>query len=430
MRLEEALRRLREDPVLFARRLCGFEPYPYQERLLRDRSKRIVVCWGRQTGKSTTAALKAVHFAYTNPETTTLIVSPSRRQSELMFGKVRAFIHSEVSAHGVRVRLLEDSVVRETRGSVELTNGSLIAPIPAVEDTVRGYTAHLVVVDEAPFVRSRVIERVIMPMLSSTDGTLILLGTPWSKGHVFYRAYTNLDGVWSVHHTPSTECPHIPERFLEEQRNSIPEEDFRREYLAEFVEPASRYFTHELIASCVDNGIPQDLTGSGDLYGGLDLGKLRDHTALALVDADGGVLRLRLLRVYPVGTPYSRVVSELKSIDELYGLRAVAVDRTGVGEPVYEEVRAHLSCRVYGVKFTQEVKASLMSGLKALMEAGRLRIPCDRTLMSHLSSVELRDGPHGGMRFTHPRGTHDDAAVALALACWAASRHRGAAVLL
>lgn len=41
------------DPVQFGRRL-GFEPEPWQARLLRTRARRVLVRCARQTGKSTT----------------------------------------------------------------------------------------------------------------------------------------------------------------------------------------------------------------------------------------------------------------------------------------------------------------------------------------------------------------------------------------
>lgn len=45
---EKELKKLRDDPVLFARIVLGFEPYPYQAKILCDCGKRIVACMGRQ----------------------------------------------------------------------------------------------------------------------------------------------------------------------------------------------------------------------------------------------------------------------------------------------------------------------------------------------------------------------------------------------
>jgi hypothetical protein len=75
----EGLKKLRQDPVFFAQSILGFHVFPYQANLLSCQSKRIVACWARQTGKTTTIAVKVIHFAFTNANTTTLIVSRGLR---------------------------------------------------------------------------------------------------------------------------------------------------------------------------------------------------------------------------------------------------------------------------------------------------------------------------------------------------------------
>ncbi|MGH9878075.1 MAG: hypothetical protein ACRD5H_10590, partial [Nitrososphaerales archaeon] len=76
---------LKEDPVMFARDVLDFMAFDYQQKLLCDASKRICACMGRQTGKSSTIAAKALHFASTGRNRTILIVSATLRQSMLMF---------------------------------------------------------------------------------------------------------------------------------------------------------------------------------------------------------------------------------------------------------------------------------------------------------------------------------------------------------
>jgi phage FluMu gp28-like protein len=56
---DEALRRLAEEPSLFAQLLLNFKPFDYQAKLLNDNSERVIACMGRQTGKTTTIATKA-----------------------------------------------------------------------------------------------------------------------------------------------------------------------------------------------------------------------------------------------------------------------------------------------------------------------------------------------------------------------------------
>ena len=438
--LAEALRKIKEDPVKFAE-LIGFKPFPYQAKLLKDRSKRIVACWGRQTGKSTTAALKALHFAFTGRGRTVLIISPSLRQSRLMFSKVRAFLHARVLVNGRELLPLEGSVVKEARSGILLSSGSRIIPLPCSPDRVRGFTAHMVVVDEVSFVPEELITDVLMPMLATTDGYIILLGTPWTREHVFYRAFSGQLPGWSIHHVPSSECPLIKREFLEEQRAIMPEADFRREYMAEFVEEGAYFFPPSLLLSCIKPSLQLahrawelgKISHGRELYAGLDLGKLRDQSVLAVVEREPeeGHLVLRLLRAFDIGTPYSLILEEVVSTCEALGVARLAVDRSGPGEAVFEGLAARLrGCLVEGFKFTVESKAKLLSSLKLLMEKGQILMPYDRDLLAQLSSITQELSPTGRLLLKHPPGGHDDMVMALALACWAASRPAGAAVPL
>ena len=58
-----------DDPVVFAQDFFGFDAKEYQAGLLQDRSKRIVVRWSRQAGKTTCIALRAIWFSCFYPKT-------------------------------------------------------------------------------------------------------------------------------------------------------------------------------------------------------------------------------------------------------------------------------------------------------------------------------------------------------------------------
>ena len=177
----EELRRLLEDPSLFSRIILGFKPYPYQAEFLNDPGKRIIVCSGRQAGKSTSAAVKTIHFAATHSDSTSLIVSATLRQSMLLFEKIVGFIESSILRYSVR---------RKTRNRIILENGSRIIALPSGSgDTIRGYTADLIVLDEAAFIPEKIIANVVLPMIAATNGYCWLLSTPWDKNHIFYRIW-------------------------------------------------------------------------------------------------------------------------------------------------------------------------------------------------------------------------------------------------
>ena len=117
--------------VEFARTRLGFEPDAVQAELLTSTAKRVVVVCSRQWGKSTTAAAKAVHRAYTRAGSLVLVASPTSRQSGELMRKAAGF----VQRLGLRVR--KDGT---NRLSMQFPNGSRIVGLPGVEATVRGFS--------------------------------------------------------------------------------------------------------------------------------------------------------------------------------------------------------------------------------------------------------------------------------------------------
>jgi len=173
------------DPIKFVTEWLSFHPTPYQTRLLTDESKRIVVVYPRQSGKTTTLAIRMIHFALTRPHTTSLIVAPGLRQSMIVMDRLQEQI-SHVAPQRRREHLRQKEILRTT---VTFKNGSKIIALPCSRNQLRGFAAHLVLADEAAFIADdeTVFYSVLFPMLQTTDGTLIASSTPWSKDSVFFK---------------------------------------------------------------------------------------------------------------------------------------------------------------------------------------------------------------------------------------------------
>ena len=183
-------------------------------------------------------------------------------------------------------------------------------------------------------------------------------------------------------------------------------------------------------------------------YLGLDLGKLRDFAALALIERKEQpgerICQVRYLERAPLGTPYTKVVervAELTRHRELQGQCYLTADATCLGEPVMEMLRAAKLGSLRGVtavsitsgEQTRQTsagfgsgeswnvpRADLLSGLQLLLEKSELKIARSLgeagVLVREL--VGMRTGPGG----VSDRGEHDDLALAVALACWEAGR--------
>ena len=86
------------DAAEFARTRLGLDLDARQVEVLRSDAKRGILNCSRQWGKSTLAAAKAVHRAYTRPESLVLLASPSDRQSTELLKKARGMLRREFSA--------------------------------------------------------------------------------------------------------------------------------------------------------------------------------------------------------------------------------------------------------------------------------------------------------------------------------------------
>jgi len=405
-------------PVEFAEKVLGIKPFPYQVKLLEDKNKRLVAVMGRQSGKTTTIAVKALHFALTSKNATILITSPSLRQSMIMFSRIWGFITKSP---------LKSRVTRHTRTVIEFDNGSQIVALPASEHFLRGYTAQMIILDEAAFMPEELITNVIFPMISTTDGYAVLLSTPWGRNHFFYRAFMN--PAYSVHRVKSSECPLIKSEFLEEMKRNMTEQAYRMEYEAEFAEASNSFFPQDLIRQCVANDPPVEFIQSleakippGEYYAGVDIGKLEDHSVIAVLKREGENLKLVYLHEFPLGTPYSSVIGHITRANQKFRFQKIFIDQTGIGEPIFEELKTQGVQNAEGLTFTAKTKEELLTCLKITMEQKRLKMPYSRRLCSQINEQQYEYSKSGRLIFSHPPGSHDDMLWALALAVWASTR--------
>jgi Terminase large subunit, T4likevirus-type, N-terminal len=224
------------DAVAFARERLGFEADEKQARVLLGGQRGIVNCT-RQWGKSTVAAAKAVHRAYTVAGSLVLLLSPSGRQSGEFLRKAGEFVRRL----GIKVRGDGDNDL-----SILLPNGSRIVGLPGNEKTGRGFSAvSLMLIDEAARVSDE-FYRAMRPCLAAVDGDLWLMSTPNGKRGFFWDEWAHGGEAWERVQVAGPDCPRISARMLEEEREKG-DTLFRQEYLCEFVEREGAVFSQESI---------------------------------------------------------------------------------------------------------------------------------------------------------------------------------------
>jgi hypothetical protein len=234
------------DPVLFAREALGFEPDAWQRSALAWTGRRAIWLCARQLGKSTTAAILALHQALYRPASLTLLVSPSLRQSSELFRKVVELL----------ARLDEQPTLTEdNRLSLTLANRSRVVSLPSSESTVRGFSAvDLLIEDEAARVDDG-LYHATRPMLAISNGRHILMSTPWGRrGHLFELWQDGGPG-WERVRVTAEQCPRISPEFLAEERASMPPWVYAAEWACEFTDNELSAFDSALIEAALDPSV-------------------------------------------------------------------------------------------------------------------------------------------------------------------------------
>ena len=420
------------DDILEFCSLIGFKPKSFQEKLLKDESKRISVLFARQSGKSTCLAIRAIHYALTHPKTTTLIICPVYRQTLNLGDKISEILNSLPEEY----RKAWCLKVQKLR--FYFRNLSRILLLSALSmDKIRGYTSHMILIDEMAFIKDdeKLVLNVLYPMLSTTDGAMICSSTPWGVNSMFYRVCH--DPSWS-HHIATWEDAYreglYSKTFVETELKALREsnpQQFKIEYECEFIPDMDSWLSQDLIAKCVDGSLEYVDYGTqleGEFYAGVDLGKHQDYSVIAVLKREDDVLKLIHLKRFPLETAYASVIGYLKGLyDNLKTIQSILMDQTGVGEYIVEDVR-NTGLPVEGVILTAESKEQIMTYLKNIMMRGLLKYPYDRQLLHEMNVEKYELSKSGHVMFTHPSGTHDDMLWALALAVYASKSAQVSAV--
>jgi hypothetical protein len=225
------------DASLFAREVLQFEPDATQTRVLRDNPRRFILNCNRQWGKSTITSILVAHRAIFVPESLSVIVGPSERQSAETLRKVRRFLNiARVSGTSDRIN----------RSSLVLPhNQSRIVALPSSGDKVRGFSSvSLLVFDEASRVGDPLYQS-MRPSIAVSGGDVALISTPLGKRGFFYREFSSGGPQWKRYTVPASQCPRIPKSFLDEELITQGEEYFAQEYECQFIEDGRFLFSDE-----------------------------------------------------------------------------------------------------------------------------------------------------------------------------------------
>lgn len=403
------------DPIIFSEKLLGLTLFDYQKEILVDEDLRLNICKGRQVGMSYILALKSIIKAIRQSGVVVAVVSPSQRQSSLVFRYIMSFFRG----HELLRPEIEGPNSRCSQTVIELPNGSIIYSLPVGNDghTIRGISVpkgSMLIVDEAAFIPEKAWESI--DYFTAVGGQEILSSTPLGKRGRFYEVSENRD--YKHYKIPTLRNPLVDRLWLKSREHL---RSYASEILAEFISGEGKFFDEEIIRACINanlswNDDPRDVAGAFKCMG-VDVSLERDPCVVTICRKKLEKFIPFFIQAYkkkndkqtyecdfkPVNS-YDDIENEIMLQSRRYGgVNYAAIDATY--NPYLAE-RLGKVMTVFPIKFNSTakngnpMKSELMHTLLAAMAGKKLELPNHPTLIRQLINYEFEYTDNKNIKFS------------------------------
>jgi Terminase large subunit, T4likevirus-type, N-terminal len=278
------LRRARSDLRTFSEAVeSALEPW--QANALNLTARTTVIVAGRQVGKSRSLSVAALHWAYSRPNQTVLVISAGEDASRRLL--------AQAAAIAIRSPLLSGSVVDENASKLVLSNGSEILSVPASERAVRGLSVDLLLVDEAAQVDDDLLLGAAIPTTAARpDARIVLAGSPGAAEGAFYEmAEQGEQGGEHVvtHRWHLQDATWIGGHVIDAARSALAPAQFEREYLGRFADVGAE--ERVIPREWIDQAVRRQLDPAEVVLYGVDVAR-HGGDETVIVGLRGGVARV------------------------------------------------------------------------------------------------------------------------------------------
>lgn len=375
----------------FVKMFMKFDVFDYNKAFLDCFDRFIVYRTGRQVGKSTNAGLKAIHFAYFAPlfasnidtgVANVVIASLSKDQAHLILSKIKEFINMSPTLRGKVKNSIKTEMTIEWYNGQGVTN-FIVRPIGDTGDSLRGFTVHMAILDEAAYI-PEVVYNAFLPSTVTTKPHILLTSTPKGKAGQFFKSCMMSHTIYE----------HGKPRILHDDKEKYPWTQFhvttfdnplaasdpqvlkliggttkaaeRQELYGEFLDGGNSLIPYNLLQEALQ---PLKTRPEFDYYDmGVDTsGKGADETVLTIAGVRDDVL-------YPVEiyteltTEQPKLARKISEFNRIYGLRRIYIDETGMGDTLMDLCReVDPDMNLYGINFKSD-KTDLYVNLERLFE--------------------------------------------------------------
>lgn len=370
----------------------------FLQKAYRDTSSIVVIKAGRRTGKTYNWALWLIQQLDNKPNSAGLWVDTKHSNIDKYVERYFKRLLKKMG-HWDRCNYNAQKKILTLHNGSYIDFGSAERP-----EMMEGFGYDFAVLNEGGliFKKKTLWDNTLYPMLK--HAVVRIIGTP-KGGNTFetlYRRYTNYSFT-------CYDSPYWTDEEIQRAKETMTEEAFKQEMLAEFIQGAGAVFRN--ILENVSGGLLTEPVEGARYVLAADLAKHTDFTVILIADADSKqVVYHDRFNQIDWGLQKSRIEGAYRKFNCVSGV----IDATGVGDGIFDDLY-NAGLNLEGFKFTSTTKQELVSNLSVAMDNHAIKYPNIETLIDELSIYAYEQRSNGTFSYSAPEGFHDDEVMALAL---------------
>lgn len=421
----------------------------YQRAWADDAARFKIGLMARQVGKDFSSGEEGIRDCYQaesrGEKTTWLLAAPSERQSLESLEKWKEWVAAyKLAIEDIQEERVGGSETLLKSATIVFHGGSRVIAVPGKPDTVRGFSANVLLTEAAFFEDLKSTLRAVLPSITNPlrGGLkkLRMISTPNGRGDRFEEIWSDNfkkpGAKWSCHKVTIWDAvkqglPMDPNEIRDALNDPI---GWAQEYECEFLDTSNVLLPYDLIAGAESADATEFCdpaffaAGSSQVFCGVDFGRQNDPTVCWTLEQIGDILWTReVLVLDEMDSPDQQAILASR----IHRSERTCFDYTGPGIGLGDFLKrehgewnpeGHLFGKIELCTFTVGFKREIFPRMRRKFEAPvKVRVPVSRVVREDLHAMQqIVNGGQYDYWAARTKEGHSDRCTALALAVRAA----------
>lgn len=229
----------------------GFDrpPNAKQIEIVTAQGNKLILMPRQVFGKSTIIALKEIaHPMIFKPNISILVATNVEDSAKKLIDIVEASVKKYADLCGFL------QATKDNEKEFALSNGSKVKALSSGSSAPRGFTAQILILDEAAYISDDRFYKELLPTTASIDNPVIIASTtPNGKQGWFYKYWSEMN--WKHFTATREDCTWKDDEWFETKRKEMTDTAYRQEFECEFLEVQNAVFNQDQVDSVFTNEV-------------------------------------------------------------------------------------------------------------------------------------------------------------------------------